>query len=621
MEVCLQLTADASKFTNSTFFQTLNEDVVEKDPHNIKGDISIYAYIFSPPSIDFEKILTYWNVGSYYDLKIDVLKEKIIEHMDIKMARTPGLFEQLITIHHRTCKTLPIKQLFKNTTNIVEIYKYFKQNKSLSHIAFIYNEMFEQRQDNTNPNDNLFEVFNIFTNSNAYGIDKFNHQCHQNKIDFMQKFNKLTFGLIDCTFDWSNVVCGGGFVLESISLDELNRDTDIDLFLYGSDDDKIAKAQKLCEYFYAKAHELSTIAWFGQNSSVITICFESINRTVQIVYTNCTRIEKIITDFDIYCNSVLYDGNEVQGIKKWFDAIETKVTKHNPMHLIKNKRLYKTIMKGFQFNKNYHLNTSYLDYVSSGQAEKDIISSHYYPSNSCSEDIDTKIENMCKCYHTSSFTSNMIKPNDLKEYGKISINEYFESKIIDTLFDHNDIVLHHVTINNTNINIRTRNDENDDDDRMIIMSTGYYPCQFIHASGCGGCAKSFDANNQPTHFHDYYNHESLISIEEEFIEKYNYLCEIIKSYFERHNIHIVDRIYHKDFIKFSSNAKIILNDKPTTIGAMHQIYKNGFADPSDIPFVRIKFSVKSYKNNCLIVRCFCAEFKYNANKDLSFDND
>ncbi len=89
---------------------------------------------------------------------------------------------------------------------------------------------------------------------------------------------------------------------------ELNKYTDIDLFLYGTFDEQIIKAQKLCEYFYHEDHQdhqdyqdhqdhqdyqdqqdhqdyqdhqdhqdhkdyQGSKPWFGYKESVITICF------------------------------------------------------------------------------------------------------------------------------------------------------------------------------------------------------------------------------------------------------------------------------------------------------------------------------------------------------------
>ena len=120
MKVCLNLSADVSKFTDSAFFQTLDQDVVEKEPHIIKGDITTFGYLFSPSVIDFENILEYWNLGSYYDLKIDDLMKKIIEHMNLRIERSPWLFEQLITIHQRTHGKLSIKPLFNEAIYLLK---------------------------------------------------------------------------------------------------------------------------------------------------------------------------------------------------------------------------------------------------------------------------------------------------------------------------------------------------------------------------------------------------------------------------------------------------------------------------------------------------------------------
>ena len=195
--------------------------------------------------------------------------------------------------------------------------------------------MFEKNESIINPDDNLFDVYKIFSNKSLFGIDTFSVNCCLTKEIFIKKFNHMTHGLIDHTFDWSNVVCAGGMVLESICTNELNKYTDIDLFLYGTFDVQVSKAQKLCEYFYHQGLKLFTKAWYGQKESVITICFEDIERVIQIICTFCETKAQCIMDFDFYCNSVLYDGVDIQGLKKWIQCIQTKKTECNPSHILK----------------------------------------------------------------------------------------------------------------------------------------------------------------------------------------------------------------------------------------------------------------------------------------------
>ncbi len=621
MEIKLNLSTSIHAFNSSVFFKALNQcDNDEKDEKKIKtkkknqyiitGDVDKYGYLFSSQEIDFENILEYWSLATYYDLKVHDLTKKIIEHMNIEMIRSPKLFEQLITIHRRTFGKIPIDPLFKNTKNLEEIYTKLKTCKKSQHIPFILNEKFDHWDAIIEYDDYLFDVFDITTNSQRYGINAFIHQLVPCKSSFLQKFNKLTCGLIDQTFDWKNVVCAGGMILESISVFELNKFTDIDLFLYGSRQEQIEKARQLCEYFYCRAGELSSVAWIGlekkkRNKSVITICFQSIKRTVQIICTDAMYIGRIITDFDIYSNSVLYDGQNIMGIKKWFNAVETKITELNPMHCLKTKRLHKTIKKGFLFNKEYHLSDSYKKYVSSGRAEIES-DSHYYPDPLICEDVN--IQKMCEKYHVDSFTNEMLNINQLIDLKELDVGSYGYFESIDDNSDDINIMIKKGDVkldkrNNGIIKIVTNINDNDE---MIIFSTDYYPCEFAHGENCTGCDKF-------NFYHMHYNLHSMIHVGDEFNKKYKNICDFIVPLLTEIGIKRSkpdDCKYFKRNIKFTKNAKILLNGNVTTIDQIHNIYKNKI-DPNNAPLVKIKCCIKSYYNTFFSVKCLCAEFKHN----------
>lgn len=603
MDIQFKLGTKISRLESSSFFRALENCDNKKDTPvlTVTGDIDKYGYLFSPQEIDFDKILEYWDLATYYDLKIQDLTNKIIEHMNRPMERTQSVFQQLIQIHRRTHGRIPIDPLFDNTHNIVDIYKNLKTNNKTEYISFIFNDNFDYCDAISEYDYYLFEVFNIMENSQKYGINTFLHPLVPDKKSFLEKFNHLTQGLIDQTFEWKNVVCAGGMILESISNNELNKYTDIDLFLYGSLQEQIEKAQQLCDYFYCRANELSSVAWFGSvNHSVITICFESIKRVVQIICTSSLNMGKIIFDFDIYSNSVLYNGIDVMATKKWFNAVETKITEHNIMHQKKNKRLYKTIKKGFLFNKEYHLTPSYLGYVLSGQAERES-EPPYYPGDIEDETTETKIAKMCKAYHAETFTTEIIKVSDLKEFG-IGDNKYFESiNCTDGMIEKGKIRLEK---NNNNGIIKIFMDMNDEDEQIITFATDYYPCDFVHKKNCTGCQKD-DENHM---FHTFFNAMSMIGVGDEFNEKYKHICESIVPHLVAKGIRVSEENYDKKMIKISNGAKIILNDQDVGIDKICELYINGI-DPTNLPLVKIKCCVKSYSNRCFSVRCICAEFK------------
>jgi hypothetical protein len=612
MDINITLRTNTNEIPTSTFFEALEQCDQEKgqgsetgSEYQIHGNPKILSYLFSPLEIDFNQILEYWTQSTYYNLKTDDLMEKIINHINQPMIRSPWIFQQLILINQRTCGKLPIDQLFENTQNLPEIYDSLRTDEKSSYMAFIFNSKFDQFSALTHGNDYLFNVFEIISNKKNYQIKEFMHQLQPDEQSFLQKFNQLTHGLIDQTFDWTNVCCAGGMVLESMSLRELNPHTDIDLFLYGSHETQAQKAQELCEYFYHKATELSSRAWFGLNQSVITICFEQIPRVIQIICSLAQDLGTVITDFDIYSNSVLYDGISVMGIKKWFDAMRTRVTEYNSEHFLKIKRIYKTIRKGFQFNKNYHLTEDYLEYIESGKAEKEY-GTYYYPCSfkDLSQDlIDMEITKMCECYHVKEFTTQCIDPSDITP---LNHNHYFES------MEDNGVILDALNIRSEPGN---RGEQKlfinlNGDDQKIIFSTNYFPCPLAHKKMCTGCIKS---ENGDQFFHMCYNNESVIQVGKAFDDKYEKICRSIERI---KNFAKIDPWPRKHFVKVSDGAKITLNGKIVTMDQIHELYQNKIYDQNDpdtLPRVRVKCCVKSYFDNgngmsYFVIRCVCAEF-------------
>ncbi len=592
------LKTDISKFRNSSYFQTIEHDTDNEIDHQYDGSVDTFGYIFSPQSIDFDRILEYWNLATHFDLKINSLIEEIENHIDQSLERNPKSFDQILQIHQRTYEKFDINPLFKNTTNLQEIYDYYHSDNNLKHLLFVYHDIIVS----VLPISVMFEVFSILQNKTLHKIKESKHPCCQNKEEYLTKFDQLTHGLIKNDFDWLNVVCAGGMVLESMSINELNKFTDIDLFLFGSQEEQIVKAKNLCEYFQNKANDLSSVAWFGQINDVTTVCFESIPRTVQIILTKWTNADQIITDFDIYCNSVLYDGQNIMGTKKWINSITTSVTQHNPLHFVKNKRIYKTIKKGFTFDKKYQETPIYIKYVESGDALKDY-GSHYYPLTNV--DQDKNIKKMCECYHAETFTKN-IKLLDFKSQHDHDDDGYFGS--VCEKIEADKIILENNPVNNMLKICVQANDEK----QNITFFTNYYQCQLVHKKGCTGCFKILDDVGNPTMFHDFFNSKSIIEVGDEFNESYANVCRLVEHHLISQINKKLNHSLKKKTIKISDNAIIILNDKKTTIDKIHEIYRDGFNDPLDAPFVRIKCVINHYCNGFISVSCVYAQFVYDS---------
>jgi len=161
--------------------------------------------------------------------------------------------------------------------------------------------------------------------------------------EFDIKFRKLTDNLFE-NFDWTNVVIAGGFIygLLDNAYDSIVDSTDIDLFVYGNNEQIRNKIAYINKYF--SKHN----PFYAINKSVITIIIKSFRFDIQIVPVNKMTPFDIIDQFDFSYVMLYYNGIDVFTNIAGLVSIKYKVAIRINKKIDINHRGNKAIKKGLE---------------------------------------------------------------------------------------------------------------------------------------------------------------------------------------------------------------------------------------------------------------------------------
>jgi hypothetical protein len=159
--------------------------------------------------------------------------------------------------------------------------------------------------------------------------------------NFFQKLGQYTFGL-DKVIPWedSNFIFSGGLLYDILRNKFSNDLMDIDLFFFGSADSKLKTINKLLDrldmeqYYYL----------VGINQSVIYIFVQGIPRIIQLIMTDKTNPETIVSSFDL-----THVMSWTNGTKVFVSNVTIPQIKNNTsnLNIIKNKqRIIKYVERG-----------------------------------------------------------------------------------------------------------------------------------------------------------------------------------------------------------------------------------------------------------------------------------
>jgi hypothetical protein len=140
-------------------------------------------------------------------------------------------------------------------------------------------------------------------------------------------------------------VITGGFLLKIImkhlELEDF-PDTDIDIFVSTSE-----SLKKILKYFKKLGVETANI--YG---NIIEIQLEGYKYKFQIIAMN-SKIYNIINDFDLGCNKVVYNGDDIYGTSEFNEYLETQVV--NLKQPIKPNRFIKMLKYNVRYDYEHNL--------------------------------------------------------------------------------------------------------------------------------------------------------------------------------------------------------------------------------------------------------------------------
>jgi hypothetical protein len=163
--------------------------------------------------------------------------------------------------------------------------------------------------------------------------------CECPDINFKKKLGKYTFGL-DKVIPWEdgNFVFSGGLLYDIITERFDDNLMDIDLFFYGSSEEKINTINKLFDNLDKDQYSYL----IGSNRSVIYVFIQGVPRIIQLIMTDKTEPTSIISDFDLTHVMSYSDGNTVYSHSKTCKFFKSKSTKAE-INVLNKSRIIKYV--------------------------------------------------------------------------------------------------------------------------------------------------------------------------------------------------------------------------------------------------------------------------------------
>ncbi|KAJ3321848.1 hypothetical protein HDV06_003850 [Boothiomyces sp. JEL0866] len=176
---------------------------------------------------------------------------------------------------------------------------------------------------------------------------------------FKKQWFHITGGIFE-NMDLSNLFFAGGAVLAALQpfdpskdineqlLDNGYYNSDIDIFVYGIED--VVEATKRIQEFCKEIQSyLGDNVLFVRNRYSLTIVREYPLRQIQAIFRLYKSPAEVLMGFDIDCCSVGFDGHEVYGIPRFFEAVTYQrntvdISRRSPSY---EYRLYKYSKRGF----------------------------------------------------------------------------------------------------------------------------------------------------------------------------------------------------------------------------------------------------------------------------------
>ncbi len=173
--------------------------------------------------------------------------------------------------------------------------------------------------------------------------------------------NTISYGIVDQIVGLApNIVISGGSVLQSLrtnSHDDLIKLTDIDIWLIGTEEEKIKSLFLLLDFFENVSFSVRQPdgcvsqhrpeKFYSIRNSVISVYFKGIARKFQILLQKEPSTYKFLEMFDFTCNMVAYHDGHFLATPAAVLALMTQTTSIGASKHIHGKRAFKILRMGF----------------------------------------------------------------------------------------------------------------------------------------------------------------------------------------------------------------------------------------------------------------------------------
>ncbi|AYV83251.1 MAG: hypothetical protein Hyperionvirus5_57 [Hyperionvirus sp.] len=237
----------------------------------------------------------------------------------------------------------------------------------------------------------------------------------------IEKFNQISNDVFAKDFKWDNIIMAGGALLDSIHKETLNPDTDVDIWVYGS------KEQRREAIIYVLNHLSSKMdGYYSHKGSVIYFFPIDIRRCFQIINTNNLTKYDVLDYFDYCCCKILYDGKQILCTKNFINSIQTKVIQRNHLQRFVPFRLQKMLSKGFKYSLTEEEKIQYDEYINSPPE----IPKPYYPTKLNDAE---NIKQLCLANNFHNSVTDSIKVLLMEFNFDKTIESYFTGSVINEL--------------------------------------------------------------------------------------------------------------------------------------------------------------------------------------------
>ncbi|CAG8569665.1 18096_t:CDS:10 [Rhizophagus irregularis] len=278
----------------------------------------------------------------------------------------------------RLFSTTSMSSTYANEPNVAKYLSSFRKNdvngvKTSLIEESVYRRLFAQQPNDIDPpqlsllRQPYLNLINVYENQDIWEeiLDQGDPAICLGGIETFQKnWNLFTESSLS-GLDWSNVFAAGGAVLSCLLPipqkygvsprktrdwyhDISYRDSDIDLFIYGLDEE--AAKQKMIEIYEAVCNSIPWAVACFRSKHCVTILSQYPYRHIQIILRLYNSPSEILTGFDVDCCCVGFDGKNVWALPRAHQAIikqcnTVDLTRRSPSY---EMRLVKYAERGFE---------------------------------------------------------------------------------------------------------------------------------------------------------------------------------------------------------------------------------------------------------------------------------